>query len=304
MDRAVRQTTRAGWRTAEELNLLGRGGQHPYGVAFRCTLSLGDFEFHDTKTYACGGQRNRIARFRHAKTGLVFCLIPGGTFHMGSTQGQSDEKPVHTVTVNPFLLSQTECTQAAWDRIKRRASLSDDRKWRGPQLPIERVSWTDARAFCKASGLRLPSEAEWEYACRAGTTTRFCFGDSDGGLGRYAWYDKNSGKRTHRVGQKAANAFGLFDMHGNVWEWCADGYQSSYRGAPRDGSARSTAGASRRVIRGGSWSNAARNCRSASRSRNSPGNRNTNLGFRPARTVDQEALYAAMAEACPGDYGK
>jgi formylglycine-generating enzyme required for sulfatase activity len=161
---------------------------------------------------------------------------------------------------------------------------------------VERVTWHDAIEFCarlsKQTGreYRLPSEAEWEYACRAGTTTPFHFGETittdlanyDGtrtyGSGPNGQYRK----QTTEVGSfKVANAFGLYDMHGNVWEWCLDHWHENYNGAPADGSAWVTGGnASRRVLRGGSWNNGPGNCRSAHRSRFEPGNRDSNLGFR------------------------
>jgi formylglycine-generating enzyme required for sulfatase activity len=144
------------------------------------------------------------------------------------------------------------------------------------QRPVECVSWEDAQAFCKKlSGLtgkayQLPSEAEWEYACRAGTT-----GDYAGELDAMAWYDKNSGSTTHPVGQKQANRFGLYDMHGNVWEWCEDVWHNNYEGAPTDGSAWLSDGDSgRRVLRGGSWGNYEADARSAIRFRSVPGDNN------------------------------
>jgi formylglycine-generating enzyme required for sulfatase activity len=129
---------------------------------------------------------------------------------------------------------------------------------------------------------RLPTEAEWEYAARAGTTTRFSFGDDDSKLGDYAWYDQNSGSKTHDVGQKKPNPWGLYDMHGNVYEWVQDGYHSDYGGAPIDGS--SWEGGSRSVSRGGSWVNDAGGCRSALRYAD-VGNRDGKLGFRLLRIL-------------------
>jgi len=157
--------------------------------------------------------------------------------------------------------------------------------FKGPQNPVEAVSWDDAVAFCQAMSrktgqtVRLPTEAQWEYACRAGSTTRFCFGDADSGLGAYAWYTENSGNQTHPVGQKKPNDFGLYDMHGNVWEWCADWYADSYANAnsvdpqgPGSGSAR--------VLRGGCWYINRRFCRSAFRLRIAPVLRDDYIGFR------------------------
>ncbi len=158
-----------------------------------------------------------------------------------------------------YLSCRTECTQAAWDKI----GGTDSRHWNGADLPIEEVSFNACAAWCSEAGLRLPSEAEWEYACRAGTTGRFCFGDSDSDLGSYAWYKDNSNEKTHPAAQKKPNAFGLFDMHGNVWEFCRDKYVDNYDKTPRDGTAFETEGSSIRVIRSGGWGNHPRRCRSA-----------------------------------------
>jgi formylglycine-generating enzyme required for sulfatase activity len=153
------------------------------------------------------------------------------------------------------------------------------------------VSWSDAVEFCrKLSALpeerragreyRLPTEAEWEYACRAGSTTKWSFGDDEAQLGDYGWFNGNSGFHTHPVGQKKPNAWGLFDMHGNVWEWCSDGYEDYGSSAVTD--PQGPSGASARVYRGGSWSLTARYSRSAFRNWNAPSSRSLNLGFRLA----------------------
>jgi formylglycine-generating enzyme required for sulfatase activity len=160
-----------------------------------------------------------------------------------------------------------------------------------PQNPVERVSWNDAQAFCeKLSQItwktyRLPTEAEWEYACRAGTTTRFYFGHDVNQSGNYAWYKGNSGNKTHPVGQKKPNAWGLYDMSGNVWEWCEDDWHDSYAGAPNDGTAwidNDNCSQSRKCLRGGSWSDLPSYCRSASRGGLSPDDHFNGIGFRVA----------------------
>jgi formylglycine-generating enzyme required for sulfatase activity len=140
-----------------------------------------------------------------------------------------------------------------------------------PQNPVEKVSWDDAQAFCQklsqitGKTYRLPTEAEWEYACRAGTTTRYYFGDNDNQLGDYAWYNGNSNNTTHPVGQKKPNGWGIYDMSGNVWEWCEDDWHDSYAGAPDDGSAWLTNDNDYRMLRGGSWGDIPDLCRSAFR---------------------------------------
>ncbi|MFZ4984629.1 MAG: formylglycine-generating enzyme family protein, partial [Blastocatellia bacterium] len=148
--------------------------------------------------------------------------------------------------------------------------------------------WEDVEEFLKriGNGFRLPTEAEWEYAARAGTTTQYSFGDDGSQLGEYAWFYENSGLTTHPVGEKKPNPFGLYDMHGNVWEWCADHYHENYKGAPEDGSAWLKSDmAAARVDRGGSWLHYAVGCRSANRNGGAPGLRGDNLGFRLSRTL-------------------
>lgn len=153
------------------------------------------------------------------------------------------------------------------------------------------MSWDDAVEFCRrlseAEGrsYRLPTEAEWEYTCRAGTQTRFCFGDDDKDLGEYAWFRDNAEQRTHPVGQKKPNAWGLYDMHGNGWEWCQDRHDGAYYAtAPVEDPHGPTAG-SCRVFRGGCWNYVASYCRVSGRLWNFPGFRNVSLGFRLARAV-------------------
>jgi formylglycine-generating enzyme required for sulfatase activity len=156
------------------------------------------------------------------------------------------------------------------------------------------VSWEDARRYCEWLSersdlpVRLPTGAEWECACRAGSTTEYWSGDEEAHLAKVGWYDGNSDFSTHPVGEKPANHFGLFDMHGNVWEWCEDWWHDSYEGAPVDGSAWVEGGTPLRVLRGGSWYYSAGICRSASRYGGHPSFRLDDLGFRPAMTVTRE----------------
>jgi|GEM_PF-5472937 len=216
--------------------------------------------------------------------------IPGGSFLMGSNDGGSDEKPVHRVTVQPFKMQSTEVTQAQWEAVMG----GNPSEWRGDNLPVEQVSWDDCQEFLSklnqldpGKGYRLPSEAEWEYACRAGTMTKYNTGDSESDLARAGWYHKNSYLKTHPVGQKVANKWGLYDMHGNVWEWCQDDLHENYhndfgcRKAPTDGTAwvdKPRAGL--RILRGGSRDSSDFNCRSATRGGSSPGSWGITGGFR------------------------
>jgi len=213
--------------------------------------------------------------------------IPGGT--MGSSE-YSHEKP-HQVTIKPFYLGKYPITQAQWQAVMGK----NHSYFKGEKRPVENVSWNDAVNFCETLSVltgetyRLPSEAEWEYACRAGTTTPFYFGETitsdlvnyDGnypyGLGPKGRYREE----TTEVGQFPPNAFGLYDMHGNVYEWCADTYHDNYQGAPTDGSVWEKGG-KERVLRGGAWSFVADNCRSAYRYWFDQGGRYGIVGFRVA----------------------
>jgi len=212
--------------------------------------------------------------------GMEFKLIPAGTFTMG------DGDDAHDVTLTkPFKMGVHEVTQAQYEQVMG----VNPSKYKGADNPVETVSWEDAVEFCrklselpaeKAAGnvYRLPTEAEWEYACRAGTTTKYSFGDDESDFGEYGWYRENSGRTTHQVGSKLPNAWGLYDMYGNVWEWCQDWHGDYPSGAVTD-PAGATSG-SDRVIRGGGWNDPAVDCRSASRYRIIPSVRVSSGGFR------------------------
>ncbi|GEM_PF-4004828 len=217
--------------------------------------------------------------------GMKFVLIPAGEFMMGSNE-YNHEKPVHKVKISrPFYLGIYPVTQREWEQVMG----NNPSNFKGNNLPVESISWYDAQEFIKklnekegTDKYRLPSEAEWEYAARAGTTTRYSFGDDESKLGDYAWYGANSGSKTHEVGQKKSNPWGLYDMHGNVWEWVQDKWHSNYNGAPTDGSAWERDG-SNRVDRGGGWSGSARSCRSAGRDFYDADYRTDSFGFRLLR---------------------
>jgi formylglycine-generating enzyme required for sulfatase activity len=242
--------------------------------------------------------------------GMKLALISAGSFEMGGPDSDpdanSDEKPRHPVRITrPFYLGIHEVTQDEYRAITGAAPStlrgSDD-------LPVETVNWFDAIAFCNAlslkeglppfyviegerieepdrtgTGYRLPTEAEWEYACRAGSATRFCFGDDAAALGEYAWYGGNSGKHSHPVGQKRPNAWGLYDMHGNVAEWCWDGYEFDYYWTSPGAVPFDPSLAAKRMLRGASWGHDPRDCRSAYRGTSRPGQRDLAIGFRVAR---------------------
>jgi formylglycine-generating enzyme required for sulfatase activity len=232
----------------------------------------------------------------NAADGYELVKIPGGEFLMGSPECEEDrydsEGPQDQVQVPTFFMGRYPVTNAQYQKyLEANHKASEPELWAGrdfnqPKQPVVGVSWEDARAYAHWAGLRLPTEAEWEYACRSGTTTRFCSGDKDMDLDKVGWYGGNSEDSLHAVGEKAPNASGLYDMHGNVWEWVEDGWHDDYEGLPRDGSAwiddpRGTG----RVVRGGSWYSDAGFCRSATRGFVEPGNRDFLLGFRLSRSV-------------------
>ena len=223
--------------------------------------------------------------------------IDPGAFLMGPENGGEEEKPVHKVTIpRPFFLGVYEVTQEQWEAVMG----TNPSQFRDASHPVEQVTWAECQTFLqRLSGMttewdfRLLTEAEWEYACRAGTTTEFFFGETDSALGEYAWYGVNSGGRTHPVGQKKANPWGLFDVYGNVWEWVQDRDHANYDGAPDDGSAWESTGGRHHIVRGGSWDDPAKFCRSSSRPQYYPAEKSLRYGFRIActqRTQGEKAM--------------
>ena len=231
-----------------------------------------------------------------------FVWVEGGTFWMGSDNGDSDERPIHSVTVSDFSISKYEVTQREWQEIMG----NNPSSFKGNNLPVESVSWYDAIEYCNrrsekeglqpayrgsgnnitcdwnANGYRLPTEAEWEYAARGGNGSpgNYTYSGSNS-IDTVAWYAGNSGKRTQPVGMKAANSLGIYDMSGNVWEWCWDWYGSYSSGSQTD--PRGAVSGDRRVKRGGSWDLSAGYLRSAYRGYNGPYSRINYLGFRLVR---------------------
>ena len=224
---------------------------------------------------------------------IEFVQILANTFKMGSTDGERDEQPVHTVTISqPFYMSATEVTQEQWKTVM------GTEPWKGKKyvqvgdsFPAVYVSWEDVQTFLdglnvlsESTQYRLPTEAEWEYAARAGTMTAYSFGDDESKLDDYAWFAANAwdaGEQyAHRVGQKQPNTWGLYDMHGNVWEWVSDWYDSDYyQDSPQSDPPGSETGPYK-VIRGGSFSGTAGFARSSDRSNNALNSRIFYLGFR------------------------
>lgn len=243
--------------------------------------------------------------------GISFIRIPAGSFLMGSpdrdAEGNATEKPQHRVTLSrPFLLGRFEVTQAQWEAVMGRNPYDDQRsnpyyglpgmaeRLRKPDHPAT-VSWNDAQAFIARLNLReghqryrLPTEAEWEYAARAGTTTRYSFGDESSRLRTYAWFGEDFATgSTHAVGQKLPNPWGLNDMHGNVWEWVQDWFDEGYYAASPAVDPAGPATGSARVVRGGSWHVTSGSWRSAVRKPYPPDYRGISIGFRLAMSLDR-----------------
>ena len=230
---------------------------------------------------------------------IEFVRIEPGTFRMGSPSSEvgrdDDECPQHEVTISQgFYLGKYEVTQGQWEAVMGTTPWSGEGYVQAnPNHPAVYVSWSDAQEYIAklntAAGVniyRLPTEAEWEYSCRAGTTTRWSFGEGESQLGEYAWYRDNAWdigeKYAHAVGTKLPNPWGLYDMHGNVWEWCEDWYGDYSSSAQTDPTGPSSG--SSRVVRGGYFSTRAHGVRSALRNYYSPDDRNSYVGFRLLRT--------------------
>ena len=250
--------------------------------------------------------RDREADRQAGRSFLDLVEIPAGEFEMGSEHHASDEKPVHRVRITrAFCFGKTTVTQGQWWSVMgTRPWLGQDYVKEGADVAASYVSWDDAVEFCarltkfeQSSGTlhgnqqyRLPTEAEWEYACRAGTTTRFSFGDDESRMGEFAWFDGNADSAgeqyAHEVGKKKPNPWGLHDMHGNVWEWCSDWYDKKYYAQSPAVDPKGPDAGSYRVIRGGGWDDFPINCRSARRYFGTPARRDGVVGFRVVLSVE------------------
>ena len=225
---------------------------------------------------------------------IKWVYVEGGTFQMGSNDWDNSE-PIHSVTVRSFYIESTEVTFSQYDKFcdaTGRNKPSDYGLGRG-EMPVINVSWDDANAYCQwlseetGKNIHLPTEAEYEYAARGGNRSNGYTYSGSNNIDEVAWYLGNSGRRPHRVGTKAPNELGIYDMSGNVWEWCEDWYHTSYDGAPTDGSAWLMEDPNNpyRVVRGGSWFNYDSNCRVANRGNNLPSFRDFDNGFRCAQDL-------------------
>lgn len=253
------------------------------------------------------------------KSGLEMSMLPAGEFNMGSDQGRPDEAPKHRVSLDAFLMDRCEVTQAAYEKHV----IGNPSKYKDPKNPVERVRWVEAALYCNArsteeglkpcynedtfacdmsaNGYRLPTEAEWEYAARAGTSDDYSFGSDQQKLGDFAWFKENANERTHPVGKKRPNPWGLYDIYGNVGEWCQDTYDGKfYVASPEKNPCGATSGP-QRTLRGGSFSSDAAHCRSATRAGEAPGNfadacfARPDIGFRCVRKAPATATNAVAS---------
>ncbi len=231
------------------------------------------------------------------ESGVEMILLPGGWFIMGDDKGEVDERPAHKIYVAPFYMDKYPVTQEEYERVMG----ENPSRWKGGRNPVEQVRWSDAVRYCNArsrleglqpcynletwecdfdaDGYRLPMEAEWEFACRAGTKTRYFFGDNPRKLKLYAWFKGNSGGRPRPVGRKLPNPWGLYDMYGNVWEWCNDFYKVDYYGESPLKNPKGPKTGNTKVLRGGSWNSKAEECRSSYRYNENPGYTDVCFGY-------------------------
>ncbi|MBN2308414.1 MAG: formylglycine-generating enzyme family protein [Candidatus Hydrogenedentes bacterium] len=229
-------------------------------------------------------------------SGVEMVLLPGGTFSMGDNDGEVDE-PEHRVTVSPFYIDAHEVTQSEYERVMG----ENPSKVKGDKNPVEQIRWSDAVRYCNArsrqeglepaydlknwtcrfdvDGYRLPTEAEWEYACRAGTDSAYSFGDGEAALPQYGWFERNARGKPRPTGTRKPNPWGLHDMHGNLWEWCNDFYQVDYYANSPDTDPRGPASGEKKVLRGGCWNSTPDACRAAYRYNEDPAYTDACFGY-------------------------
>ncbi|MAT55238.1 MAG: hypothetical protein CMN32_12215 [Saprospirales bacterium] len=290
---AGQATRRTELKVEEEIDENGAEGARAVPLSQKASTAKRG-PFHNWKVWALVTTVLGILWWVAAENGCPRCaycpemvFVQGGTFQMGSTDGDSDEEPVHTVRVDDFYIGKYEVTQAQWWAV-----MGDNPSYFSDcdNCPVENVSWNDVQTFIRklnektGKHYRLPTEAEWEYAARVGKNGYKYAGSND--PDEVAWYKSNSGSKTHPVGLKKPNVLGLYDMSGNVWEWCQDWYDAAYYKNYKNGPGNNPQGPSSgsyRVLRGGSWFNLPRYCRVAGRGRSDPSYRYSGGGFRLAQ---------------------
>ena len=246
-------------------------------------------EVRSVTTYGYGegpqSETNGTQTFTVGGVSFTMVAVEGGTFQMGSrTSGDSGEQPGHEVRLSPFSIGQTEVTQELWEAVMG----TNPSNWMGLKLPVEKVAWNDCQTFISklnqltGKQFRLPTEAEWEFAARGGTKSKGYTYSGSNTIDDVTWYASNSGSITHEVATKQANELGIYDMSGNVWEWCQDWYSDTYYSSSVINNPTGPTSGSYRVIRGGSWSSAAASCRVDYRGWSKPSNTLGSVGFRLA----------------------
>ena len=262
-----------------------RHGLQP--TAFFCALVLASLLLIGCRRVERNDQPN-AGRVERTEGGVEMVLIAGGSFEMGSNAGDQIDETPHTVYVDSFYIDKYEVTQEEYERV----TGTNPSRWKGEANPVEQIRWKDAIEYCnarsrleslqpaydeqtwqcdfEASGYRLPTEAEWEYTARAGTSTAYCFGDDRTQLGRHAWFKENCTRGPLPVGQKGPNPWGLYDMYGNVWEWCHDYYGEDYYEQSPENNPRGPGSGQTRVVRGGCWNSRPDMCRSSYRNYEDP----------------------------------
>ncbi len=260
----------------------------------RYCVSLGIFII--TALALCQTSSSDSPEVMNTKSGIEMVLIKGGTFVMGDEKGEVDEVP-HTVYVDSFYMDRYLVTQQEFEKVMG----TNPSRWKGSKNPVEQIRWSDAVKYCNsrsqleglqpcynletwkcdfnANGYRLPTEAEWEYACRAGIENRYFFGDDTKKLKNFAWSKENSGGRPRPVGQKLPNPWGLYDICGNVWQWCNDFYKVDYYQESPEKNPKGPEAGDTKVLRGGCWDSTADQCRSSYRYNENPGYSDVCFGY-------------------------
>ena len=267
-------------------------------IPFTFFLLLGGCERRDLDRPESAGAGSAVTpETISTPLGVEMVLVPAGEFLMGDDRGDDDEKPAHRVRVSAFYMDTSEVTQASYGQLMGK----NPAKFKRPDKPVERVGWhaavrySNARSLREgltpcydaqtlqcdfaADGYRLPTEAEWEYACRAGATTRYWFGNDPGKLAAHGWFKGNAAGTTNPVKRKKPNPWGLYDMHGNVAEWCNDFYGEGYGSQSEGEDPRGPTSGEERVLRGGSWKSTAEGCRSSARNSEAPGFADVCFGY-------------------------